>query len=260
MASRWPRIWRSWAIHGPPPHRRRPPRRQGRGAGDGGDAGGKSWLVSYGLKNLTHRDSDETPQALEPGRSYDVSFPLFLVGHRFTRATAFASRSARTSGPWPGPRRRSSPSALRSTTAGSACRCGPLRPHLRRSRFRSSMRRRPPARRRRRWSPRRRCPRPLPDRARQPAGSLHLARHRDHHLAGTLGDGGVDRGSAQFGRWRQEASSSWKRDAWDCSLSAVIELTSTPTEFVLSEQLTARQGATVVFQRRKDSRIARNLV
>ncbi|MFZ3006489.1 MAG: hypothetical protein WA047_09945 [Phenylobacterium sp.] len=67
-------------------------------------------------------------------------------------------------------------------------------------------------------------------------------------------------GQPNSGRWRQEASSSWTRDAWNCSLSAVIELTSTPTEFVLTEQLTARQGATVVFERRKDSRIPRNLV
>lgn len=39
--------------------------------------------VSYGLLNLTHRDSHERPQPLETGRRYRVSVPLKHVAQRF---------------------------------------------------------------------------------------------------------------------------------------------------------------------------------
>ncbi|WP_366556497.1 CocE/NonD family hydrolase [Aquibaculum sediminis] len=50
--------------------------------------GGAATRVSYGLLNLTHRDSHEHPQALEPGKPYTVSIPFkhvaqtFRAGHR----------------------------------------------------------------------------------------------------------------------------------------------------------------------------------
>ena len=49
---------------------------------------GTSQLVTRGLLNLTHRDSRESPAALEPGRAYDVTLELevtswvFEPGHR----------------------------------------------------------------------------------------------------------------------------------------------------------------------------------
>lgn len=44
---------------------------------------GESLLVSWGLLNLTHRDSHAEPSALEPGREYDVAVRLRACGHRF---------------------------------------------------------------------------------------------------------------------------------------------------------------------------------
>jgi len=44
---------------------------------------GKSWLVSFGLLNLTHRDGHDSPTALVPGRPYDVTVPLNFTAHRF---------------------------------------------------------------------------------------------------------------------------------------------------------------------------------
>lgn len=41
---------------------------------------GASALVSWGMLNLTHRDGDETPCPLEPGRFYEVRVPLKVVG------------------------------------------------------------------------------------------------------------------------------------------------------------------------------------
>jgi len=43
---------------------------------------GASTLVSWGLLNLTHRNSHEFPELLEPGRRYRVTVQLNLTGHR----------------------------------------------------------------------------------------------------------------------------------------------------------------------------------
>lgn len=43
---------------------------------------GASTLVSWGLLNLTHRDSHEFPALLEPGRRYQVAVQLNVCGHR----------------------------------------------------------------------------------------------------------------------------------------------------------------------------------
>jgi putative CocE/NonD family hydrolase len=68
---------------------------------------GRSWLVTWGLLNLTHRDSHFEPAQLKPGQRQDVTVELKLIAHR--RAAASALPSARASGPWPG-RPRASPS------------------------------------------------------------------------------------------------------------------------------------------------------
>jgi predicted acyl esterase len=44
---------------------------------------GAATRVTYGLLNLTHRDSHEHPQPLEVGRRYSISVSLNAVGHRF---------------------------------------------------------------------------------------------------------------------------------------------------------------------------------
>jgi putative CocE/NonD family hydrolase len=43
---------------------------------------GASTLVSWGLLNLTHRESHETPTPLEPGRRYDVTVRLNVKAYR----------------------------------------------------------------------------------------------------------------------------------------------------------------------------------
>jgi hypothetical protein len=45
--------------------------------------GGESLLVSWGMLNLAHRDSHETPEPLVPGRWYDVEVALNACGHVF---------------------------------------------------------------------------------------------------------------------------------------------------------------------------------
>lgn len=45
---------------------------------------GEATRVSFGVLNLTHRESHESPSPLEPGRIYDVTIPMKHVAHAFT--------------------------------------------------------------------------------------------------------------------------------------------------------------------------------
>jgi putative CocE/NonD family hydrolase len=55
--------------------------------------------VSYGLLNLTHRDSHEHPAPLEPGRRYQIRLKLNDCGHRFAAGTRI--RLAISTAYWP---------------------------------------------------------------------------------------------------------------------------------------------------------------
>ena len=46
-------------------------------------ADGAATRVSYGVLNLTHRDSHANPTALEPGKKYRVEVPMTEAGHVF---------------------------------------------------------------------------------------------------------------------------------------------------------------------------------
>ncbi len=59
----------------------------------------KATRVSYGLLNLSHRDSDEYPEPLEPGRRYRVRIPLKHIAQQF--AAGHAIRLALSTSYWP---------------------------------------------------------------------------------------------------------------------------------------------------------------
>ena len=61
--------------------------------------GGESFPLTYLLRNLTHRDSHRSPEALAPGRIYDVSIPMLFTAHRFKRGHRI--RIALSEGLWP---------------------------------------------------------------------------------------------------------------------------------------------------------------
>ena len=60
---------------------------------------GASTLISYGVLNLTHRDSHEHPQPLVPGREYDISVKLDAAG--YTVPAGHRLRLAVAPGYWP---------------------------------------------------------------------------------------------------------------------------------------------------------------
>ncbi len=44
---------------------------------------GRATRVTFGLLNLTHRESNEEPQELEPGKTYEVTVPMNYIAQRF---------------------------------------------------------------------------------------------------------------------------------------------------------------------------------
>jgi putative CocE/NonD family hydrolase len=86
---------------------------------------GEATRVTYGLLNLTHRDGDEHPEPLEPGRRYRVQVPLngiaqsFPAGHRLrvSLSTSYWPLA------WPAPR----PATLSVVTGASTLEL-PVRP------------------------------------------------------------------------------------------------------------------------------------
>ncbi|WP_163577590.1 CocE/NonD family hydrolase [Halomonas faecis] len=65
----------------------------------------KATRVSYGLLNLTHRDSDEHPEPLEPGKRYRVRVPLKHIAQQFPVGHAFRLSLSTSYWPlaWPAP-------------------------------------------------------------------------------------------------------------------------------------------------------------
>jgi len=66
---------------------------------------GKATRVSYGLLNLTHRDSDAEPSALEPGRRHRVTVRLKHIAQRFPAGHAVRLSISTVYWPiaWPAP-------------------------------------------------------------------------------------------------------------------------------------------------------------
>ncbi len=64
---------------------------------------GASTLVTRALLNLTHRDSDEFPEPLEPGRRYTVTVKLDAIGHAFAAGNRIRVGVSPTYWPWAWP-------------------------------------------------------------------------------------------------------------------------------------------------------------
>jgi uncharacterized protein len=66
---------------------------------------GRTTRVSYGMLNLSHRDSHEQPEPLEPGKIYDITIPLNFCGQRFPKGhrIRLAISAAYWPAIWPSP-------------------------------------------------------------------------------------------------------------------------------------------------------------
>jgi putative CocE/NonD family hydrolase len=214
---------------------------------------GPSYLVSYGLLNLTHRDSHEHPSALTPGEAYSVTVPLYMVAHRFKRGSRIRIALSESLWPlvWPSPQ-----IATLSIELGESRLDLPVRPapsheaafsipeihsagsspytHSEIEGLKSVLEN------------------PKKSAVVEPIGTIVESASREELT--------VEDGAPNSGVWRQENMTGWKRGAWDCAVSASFELTSTPTEFRLRETLQAKKGDQEIFSREQFSTIARDLL
>ncbi|HZZ90004.1 MAG TPA: CocE/NonD family hydrolase [Caulobacteraceae bacterium] len=223
---------------------------------------GRSWLISYGVLNLTHRGGHAEPEPMVPGEFYSVELPLYLTGRRINGGSRLALAISEQQWPliWP------SPEVARLTLDLEGCALAlPVRP----------------------WSladP----PFPIPIAAGQPGagrGGAEISRQPSElgieakfdeffpPSSGVISDTGtrIDRdgpnvearlapGDPNSGRWRVWQSVRYARGDWDCRLEAETELTSSPDAFRLRERLTARRNGGQVFEREHITDIRRDLL
>lgn len=222
---------------------------------------GQSWLVSYGLRNLTHRDGHETPTPLMPGADYDVAFPLFCIGHRFARGNRIRIAISENLWPlaWPSPR---TPTLTLTLGAASFITLPERTPGTTPAPFPIPESHTPPA----------------PDASRpsavtEPASPGHYLIHNDTPPAPRIvADIGTELtrsawetseikdGDPLSCRWSHRTLSRWKRGGWNCSVEASCELTATEADFLLTESLVARKDEQIIFERTAREKIARDLV
>ena len=224
----------------------------------------KSWLVSYGLLNLTHRTSHEHPKALKPGELYDVEIKLFMVAHRFKRGHRIRIALSESLWPlvWPSPE-----IATLTFELGTSSIEMPVRP-----------------------APKNEAPFPIPvlpstaqpyaglmgrppqDSAQRSSdGRVTIKRESPEasylvpEVGTALSRGGSESSEMTEGDpnscvWRQETVGGFKRGDWDCRTVASYEITSTRDAFLLKETLKITKGGEIFFQQETQSKIGRNLV
>jgi uncharacterized protein len=225
---------------------------------------GKSWLVSYGLLNLTHRTSHEHPSALNVGEFYDVDIKMFMVAHRFKRGHRIRIALCESLWPmvWPSPQ-----IATLTFELGSSSIALPVRP-----------------------APVTEATFPIPllptaaqsfagltghtpqeSAHRSPDGRLTVKRESSESsyvvpdVGTTLTRGGSELNEITEGQpnscvWKQEIRGGFKRGDWDCRSTTAYELTSTPTTFSIKESVKLMKGEELFFEQETVSTIERKLV
>lgn len=222
---------------------------------------GRSWLVTYGVLNLTHRASHATPAPLTPGAFCDVRLPLYLAGRRLRAGSRLRLALSESLWPllWPSPE----PVTL-SLDLASAVLSLPLRPA---TTAEPEM--------------------PIAAAPGQPSSgrgdSQVVRRMLDDGLAEyeevwQLAAGAIDAtgtlversganvearlhaGDPASGRWRTWHKVRYARGDWDCTLEAEAELTADAATFHIREKLTAKRGEAVVFEREHRNAIPRDLM
>lgn len=230
-------------------------------------ASGESWSVTYGLLNLTHRDSHTHPSPLDVGRAYEIEIPLYFTAHRFKKGSRIRLAVSESLWPmvWPSPL----PVELR-FTAGEPALTLPVRPV-------SADPPMPIAMLRGKVEAQAKADRDIADKysltQTGPDAEGHVMLHkalRDFPetiaATGTTVSGGSDwymsikEGDPNSGTWRFEWFSTLTRGAWNTTTRSTLELTSTPTEFHIKESITALEAQKVVFEKAWDNRIKRDLV
>jgi putative CocE/NonD family hydrolase len=225
-------------------------------------ADGHAWNVSYGVLNLTHRDGHEHPESLVPGTDYTVTVSCYFASHRFKKGSRIRVALSESLWPlvWPSPE----PVTL-SVRLGASSLTLPVRPiesaplpmsiPLLRDRVTDAS------------DPTTRVTTSGPD------STGKIAVHKQFRdgvdtiddVGITIADGGdwyltVIDGQPNSTRWLFEWYRTTRRGRWDTKVKSVLEMTSTPTTFEVTESIHAWELGKEVFTRTWKNSIQRDLV
>ncbi|HEY2684740.1 MAG TPA: CocE/NonD family hydrolase [Steroidobacteraceae bacterium] len=224
---------------------------------------GKSWLVSYGLLNLTHREGHEHPVALTPGQVYDVRIDFNLIAHRFKKGNRIRLSVSESLWPlvWP------SPEVVTLTlTHGASSLELPVRPPVTDPVFDIPVKHSPPQKAGVLFGS-------LVEEGPDANGWYNL--HQDPPpMNSTVSDTGTTivggyglqeklrmrEGDNNSCSWEGEHTGGFKRGDWDCTIHVAFKLTSTPDTFIIDETVRALDGDKVIFERISKSPIGRDLM
>jgi len=226
------------------------------------DRDGKSWLVTYGLLNLTHRAGDEHPVPLNPGEAYDVRIDLSFIAHRFKAGNRVRLAVSESLWPlvWPSPR----VAALTLTLDASSLEL-PVRPMSRDPFFpipqNATAKGTPPGRT------------PLEEKGPDAQGWYEIEddpQRVSYPVAdtGTIVSGAlgikerlrIKRGDNNSCEWQGERSGGFERGAWNCRVYSAFRLTSTPDSFFIEETVRASEGGETIFERINRAAVKRELM
>jgi len=223
---------------------------------------GESWLVTYGLLNLTHRDGNAKPVALTPNQAYDVSIELSLIAHRFKAGNRIRLAVSESLWPlvWPSPR-----VATLTVTHGVSSLELPIRPAGRDPPFPI------PVNAAAAQAPGGRTPLKGagPDAdgwyeiRQDPVAYSYPVADTGTTLSGAAGIKEllrIKRGDNNSCVWQGERSSALKRGDWNCTVFSSFKLTSTPEAFFIEETVRALEGERVFFERENKATVPRDLM
>jgi len=227
------------------------------------DATGKSWLITYGLLNLTQRESNVSPKPLVPGQFYDVPIELSAIAYRFKKGTRIRLSVSESLWPlvWPSPQVVTLKLDLAHSRVDPPVRTPPahelpfdvpeLPPGAARTPGRMPLTVQGPN-----------AQGMISIRQEPPSGSFTLPE------TGTklVGMAALDEtltaqeGHPNAGVWQLASEGGFQRGGWDCRVHATCRFTSTEVSFVVEESLEAFEHGRSVFKRSKTSTIPRRLI
>jgi putative CocE/NonD family hydrolase len=228
---------------------------------------GKSWNVSYGVLNLTHRDGHESPAPLLQGREYDIGISCYFATHRFKKGSRL--RVAITESLWPMVWPSPLPVTLK-IVSGESRLILPVR-------ARETADQTPPIPILRNVAERH----DTGDKKARTAEVIQTGPDANGFVSirktlpqpawtvegvGTLvsSDGvwtrSIREGDPNSSVWLVEWTREMKRGEWNIKTHSTVELTSTADEFRIKESIAAWERETKVFERAWDNRIRRDLM
>jgi putative CocE/NonD family hydrolase len=203
---------------------------------------GRSWLIAYALRNLTHRDGHADPKPLTPGQVCDVDLAMGLIAHRFNAGSRIRIAISESLWPlvWPSPR----PATLTIDLAGSRLTLPVRSIESEPAPFTIPERHTPP-------SPDGKAP--VLQTAPDPDGVYRLSGRGGSELSE------IAPGDPSSCHWSQTRESAWRVGGADCRLIAAYDLTADERSFRLTESLTASCGGEVIFERTARANVPRDL-